>query len=166
LATSPAFFPNSENSVKSLLKITLVCLAFASVAFAEEKAAPAAEAEFDIPVPLGMPVKGIKIPHRDANGKLLMVFEAEVAKKLDDARIEMDDLKIESFDDEGRKVFVQVAHSIFNLESRILVGDSRTLIRRDDFEITGDSVEFDTRSRDAKMRGNIKMTILTADKLP
>ena len=151
--------------MKSLFKIFVLCLAVAIPAFGEDKPAPAADPAFDIPVPMGMPVKGIKIPHRDANGKLLMVFEADVAKKLDDTRIEMDELKIEAYDDDGRKVFVQIAHSVFNLESRILVGDTRSLIRRDDFEITGDSVEFDTRTRNATMRGKIKMTLLTADKL-
>ena len=31
---------------------------------------------FDIPVPLGIPVKGIKIPHRNEEGKLVMTIEA------------------------------------------------------------------------------------------
>ncbi|MDX2079712.1 MAG: hypothetical protein SFU53_02920 [Terrimicrobiaceae bacterium] len=122
-----------------------------------------AEPEFDIPVPEGMPVRGIKIPHRDENGELLMVFEAEVAQRIDENRIEMQNLRIDAFDDDGKKVFIELPHSIFNLETRILAGDRNALIKREDFEITGDSVEFNTRTRNGIVRGNVKMTILTPD---
>lgn len=158
--------------MRSFLRFTVLLLVLAFTAFAEDAASPTPkpakvpEGEFDIPVPEGMPVKGIKIPHRDRDGKLIMVLEADVAKKLDASRIEMDELKIDAYDSEGKKIFVQVAHSIFNLETRILSGDTRTLIKRDDFEITGDSVEFDTRTRNGTLRGNIKMTIQSADIAP
>jgi hypothetical protein len=119
--------------------------------------------EFDIPVPLGIPVKGIKIPHRNEEGKLVMTIEAEVAKKLDDQHVEMENMKIESFDDEGKKINIEIPHSIFNLETRILVGDTHALIRREDFEVTGDAVEFNTKTRYAILRGKIRMVIQSAD---
>lgn len=130
---------------------------------AAEKKAKAEEPAFDVPVPEGMPVRGIKIPHRDENGKLLMVFEAEVAQKLDAQRVEMQNLKIDAFDEDGKKVLVQIPHSIFNLETRVLTGDSQSLIRREDFEIIGDTIEFNTKTRNGTVRGNVKMTILTED---
>lgn len=119
--------------------------------------------EFDIPVPLGIPVKGIKIPHRNEEGKLVMTIEAEVAKKLDDQHVEMENMKIESFDDDGKKINIEIPHSIFNLETRILVGDTHALIRREDFEVTGDAVEFNTKTRFATLRGKIRMVIQSAD---
>lgn len=119
--------------------------------------------DFDIPVPLGIPVKGIKIPHRNEEGKLIMTIEAEVAKKLDEQHVEMENMKIESFDDEGKKINIELPHSIFNLETRILTGDTHALIRREDFEVTGDSVEFNTKTRYATLRGNIRMVIQSAD---
>lgn len=157
--------------MKLFLKTAIFCLA-GTLASANPTAGPAAPTptpvkaggeDFDIPVPLGMPVRGLKIPHRDQSGRVTMIFEADVAKKIDDSRIEMDELKIDAFDDDGRKVFVQVAHSIFNLETRVLSGDTRSLIRRDDFEITGDSIDFDTRSRNGTLRGNVKMIIQSSD---
>ena len=119
--------------------------------------------EFELPVPIGIPVKGIKIPHRDEAGKLVMTIEAEAAKKLDDQHVEMENMKIESFDAEGKTINVEVPHSIFNLETRILSGDSQTWIRRDDFEITGDSVEFNTKTRHATLRGKIRMIIQSSN---
>lgn len=120
-------------------------------------------ADFDIPVPLGIPVRGIKIPHRNEEGKLIMTIEAETAKKLDDKHVEMENMKIDSYDDDGKTVKIEIPHSIFDLDTRILSGDSQALIRRDDFEITGDSVEFNTRTRQATLRGKIHMIIQSAD---
>ncbi|MEI8311750.1 MAG: LPS export ABC transporter periplasmic protein LptC [Verrucomicrobiota bacterium] len=118
---------------------------------------------FDVPVPLGIPVKGIKIPHRNEEGKLVMTIEAEVATKLDEQHVDMQNMKIESFDDDGKKINIELPHSIFNLETRILTGDTGALIRREDFEITGDSVEFNTKTRYATLRGKIRMVIQSAD---
>ncbi len=124
---------------------------------------PAEEDGFDVPVPVGIPVKGIKIPHRNEEGKLIMTIEAEVATKLDEQHVEMQNMKIESFDDEGKKIDIELPHSIFNLETRILAGDQHALIRREDFEINGDSVEFNTKTRYAILRGNIRMVIQSAN---
>jgi len=120
-------------------------------------------ADFDIPVPMGIPVKGIKIPHRNDEGKLIMTIEAETAKKLDDKHVEMENMKIDSYDDDGKTVKIEIPHSIFDLDTRILSGDSQTLIHRDDFEITGDSVEFNTKTRQATLRGKVHMIIQSAD---
>lgn len=121
------------------------------------------EKPFDIPVPLGIPVKGIKIPHRNEEGKLIMTIEADVAKKLDEHHVDMENMKIESFDDDGKKINIELPHSVFDLDTRILNGDKHALIRRDDFEITGDSVEFNTKTRYAILRGNIRMIVQSAD---
>jgi hypothetical protein len=118
---------------------------------------------FDVPVPLGIPVKGIKIPHRNEAGKLVMTIEAEVATKLDDRHVDMQNMKIESFDEEGKKINIELPHSVFDLETRMLTGDQHALIRREDFEITGDSVEFNTKTRYAVLRGKIRMVIQSAN---
>ena len=92
-----------------------------------------------------------------------MIIDAEVANKLDDQHIEMTNMKIDAFDEDGKKIFIELPRSIFNLDSRILVGETHALIRRDDFEITGDSLEFNMKTRQGTVRGHIKMTILTPD---
>lgn len=119
--------------------------------------------DFDVPVPMGIPVKGIKIPHRNEEGKLVMTIEAETAKKLDEKHVEMENMKIDSFDDDGKTIRIEIPHSIFDLDTRILSGDSQALIRREDFEITGDSVEFNTKTRHATLHGKIHMIIQSAD---
>jgi len=118
-------------------------------------------ADFDLPVPVGMPVNGIKVPQYDEEGKRLMLFEAAVAKKVNDQQVAMEELKLEALDGEGKKIFVELPQAVFNLQSRVLTGENSAKISREDFEITGDSIEFNTKTRFGTMRGNVKMVIST-----
>lgn len=122
------------------------------------------EAPLDIPGIVGVPVKGLKIPYRNPEGKLLMLLEADTASKIDDTRVEFQNLKVDTYDDDGSKFIIEVPTSVFNLETRILKSNSRVLIHRDDFQITGDAVEFNTKTRFGKIIGNIKMTILSTER--
>ena len=122
--------------------------------------------KFDVPVPVGIPVLGLKIPHYDASGKLAMAFETESAKKIDESQIEMTNVKLEVLDNEGNKIFVELPQSLFNLDSRILTGHKGALIKRSDFVITGDNIEFNTQTRFGTIRGNVKMVISTENTLP
>ncbi|MGB8465671.1 MAG: hypothetical protein WCE49_12045, partial [Terrimicrobiaceae bacterium] len=94
-----------------------------------------------------------------ADGKLLMMLDAELARKLDADRIEFENLKIDAYSDDDKKIYVELPRSIFNLTTRILTSESSVLIRREDFELVGDGGEFYTRNRFAKVLGNVKMTI-------
>jgi hypothetical protein len=132
----------------------------------KEKPEPArqeSEEEIDIPVPDGVPVKGIKVPSYSTDGKLLMMLDAEQARKLDAERIEFENLKIDAYSDDDKKIYVELPRSIFNLTTRILTSESRVLIRREDFVLVGDAGEFHTKNRFAKILGNVKMTILNTE---
>ncbi len=135
---------------------------------AQEKPEPAREEsgqEIDIPVPDGVPVKGIKVPSYSPEGKLLMLLDAEQARKLDAERIEFENLKIDAYSEDDKKIYVELPRSIFNLTTRILTSESRVLIRREDFELVGDAGEFYTKNRFAKILGNVKMTIWSTENL-
>lgn len=125
----------------------------------EPKQTESDNGDIDIPVPDGVPVKGIKVPSYSADGKLLMMLDAEQARKLDADRIEFENLKIDAYSDDDKKIYVELSRSIFNLTTRILTSESRVLIRREDFELIGDGGEFHTRNRFARILGNVKMTI-------
>ena len=128
-----------------------------------EPARDESEQEIDIPVPDGVPVKGIKVPSYSPEGKLLMMLDAEQARKLDSERIEFENLKIDAYSDDDKKIYVELPRSIFNLTTRILTSESRVLIRREDFELVGDAGEFYTKNRFAKVLGNVKMTIFSTE---
>ena len=115
--------------------------------------------KIEVPMPIGIPVDGIKIPQYDEKGNLRMLVQADSATKIDDSRIEMQKLVLEANDDEGRKIYVELPQGELNLDTRILKGSPSALIRRNDFEITGDAIEFNTITKNGKLLGNIKMTL-------
>jgi hypothetical protein len=145
-------------SWSNFFHILILAAMLASLQAEEASSEPA---DFDLPVPVGMPVNGIKVPQYSEDGRRLMLFEAAIAKKVDEKRVEMESLKLEALDGEGRKIFVELPQAVFNLDSRILTGDNSAKISREDFEITGDSIEFNTKTRFGTLRGNVKMVIST-----
>ena len=54
---------------------------------------------------------------------------------------------------------------MLNLKTRILSSKERTFIKRADFDIAGDSVEFDTSTHTGKLVGNVKMVITSQSQL-
>jgi hypothetical protein len=140
----------------NLSLFVLICTAFLAVA---EDAVEEGNQDIDIPIPVGIPMNGLKIPCYDEEGNVTTLLESDIATKIDERMIEFANLKIEVLDNEGRKIFVELPQSLFNLETRILSGQQSAKIRRDDFEINGDSIEFDTRTKFGRIRGNITMII-------
>ena len=111
--------------------------------------------KIDLPIPVGEPVKGIKIPQYDENGKLTMNLIAETARKLDEKQVELGKLKIEFNEKEEKTIIVEIPHSTLDMESKVLVADTETAVRREDFEIIGQGAEFDTLARSGTFKGRV-----------
>jgi hypothetical protein len=114
----------------------------------------------NIPLPIGHEAKGLVLPDFDLTGKLVGRFEAGTARRLDEEQVEFSDLRITTFTPENQ-IDLQIAMqaSIFNLKTRVLSSKTRSTIRRSDFNIEGDTVEFDTATRTGRLIGNVKMVI-------
>ena len=54
---------------------------------------------------------------------------------------------------------------MLDLKTRILSSQERTTVKRTDFSITGDSVQFDTSQRTGRLIGNVKMVISNQSQL-
>ena len=134
---------------------------------AEPTPAPTSgEKELELPVPVGIPVNGIKVPHYNSDGELELVLEAETAQKIDEQNVSFTNLKLEAHDDEDRKIFVDLPQAVLNLDTRILTGDQTVHIRREDFTISGDRIEFNTKTRFGTLKGNISMVISSENTNP
>lgn len=157
--------PEFKNVMGPLLAVLLLTgsltVARASSA-SETNAAPAPEiissnaSKIDLPVPVGEPVKGIKIPQYDEQGNLTMNLTAGVARKLDERQVELTKLKVQFNDKEQKQIIVEIPHSMLDLETKKLIADSETVISREDFEITGQTAEFDTVARQGIFKGHVR----------
>jgi hypothetical protein len=127
---------------------------------------PAEQGLANIPLPIGHEAKGLVLPDFDLQGHLRGRFEAESAKRLDEVHIGFHTLKIITYTLESKPdLTIELSESILNLKTRILTSNERTFIKRADFNIAGDSVEFDTNTRIGRMVGHVKMLITSQSQL-
>jgi hypothetical protein len=113
-----------------------------------------------LPIQKGHDSFGLKIPYENADGVLQMIFKVGRASRVDENHVQMADLEVETFDDEGKsEMVIDLPVSILDLNTRVLTTDSQVTIRRADFEITGSSMEFDTKTKHGRLAGNVRMLI-------
>ena len=120
-----------------------------------------------IPLPIGHEAKGLVLPDFDLEGRLRGKFEAVSARRLDEYHVGFQTLKITTYNLENQhpEMTIELSEGVLNLTTRILSSKERTLIKRADFNIAGDSVEFDTNTRTGKLVGNVKMVITSQSQL-
>jgi len=119
----------------------------------------------NIPLPVGHEAKGLVLPDFDLEGHLRGRFEAVSAKRLDEYHIGFHALKITTYTENQPDLTIELSESVLNLNTRILSSNERSLIKRADFNIAGDSVEFDTSTRTGRLLGNVKMVITSQSQL-
>ncbi len=114
----------------------------------------------NIPLPIGHEAKGLVLPDFDGDGHLRGKFEAGTAHRMDEEHVGFEQLKITTYTPEDQQdLRIDMSTSVLDLKTRILSSKTRTTIQRADFNIAGDSVEFDTNSKTGRLIGNVKMVI-------
>ena len=96
----------------------------------------------------------------DGDGHLRGKFEAGTAHRIDQEHIGFQQLKITTYTPEKQPdLQIDMSTSVLDLTTRILSSKERTRIQRSDFNIAGDSVQFDTNTKTGRLIGNVKMVI-------
>jgi hypothetical protein len=123
-------------------------------------ASPGEQSLTNIPLPIGHEAKGLVLPDFDGDGRLRGRFEAGTAHRIDQEHIGFQQLKITTYTPESQPdLQIDMHTSVLDLKTRILSSQERTTIQRSDFNIAGDSVQFDTNSKTGRLIGNVKMVI-------
>jgi hypothetical protein len=121
---------------------------------------PGEQSLTNIPLPVGHEAKGLVLPDFDADGHLRAKFEAGTARRIDDEHVGFRSLKITTYTLENiPDLIIEMTDSVLDLKTRVLASKERTTIKRADFNIAGDSVEFDTNTSTSRLIGNVKMVI-------
>jgi hypothetical protein len=129
-------------------------------ATATPSGSPGEQSLTNIPLPIGHEAKGLVLPDFDANGHLRGRIEAGTAHRIDEEHVGFQHLKITTYTPENQSdLRIDMNTSVLDLKTRVLSSQERTTIQRADFNIVGDSVQFDTNSRTARLIGNVKMVI-------
>ena len=153
-----------------LLFIILSCAALA----AEKIATPGVEGKSkrkerpkpeegvtNIPIAAGHDAKGLVLPDFDPQGRLRGKLEAGVTRRLDEERVEFRGVKFVTFvpESETPDLEILMSTSVFNLKTQVLNSSERTTVKRADFEIVGDTMQFEMLSRQGTLDGNVKMVV-------
>jgi len=126
---------------------------------------PSGQSLTNIPLPIGHEAKGLVLPDFDGDGHLRGKFEAGTARRIDQEHIGFENLKITTYTPEDQPdLKIDMSTSVLDLKTRILTSKTRTTIQRTDFNIAGDSVQFDPNNKTGRLVGNVKMVI--TDKSP
>ena len=130
------------------------------LAAATPSRSPSEQSLTNIPLPIGHEAKGLVLPDFDANGHLRGRFEAGTAHRIDEEHVGFQHLKITTYTPESQPdLRIDMHTSVLDLKTRVLSSQERTMIQRSDFNIAGDSVQFDTNSKTGRLIGNVKMVI-------
>jgi hypothetical protein len=167
----------SAASSAFLLLALLSCAALAGEKIArpevEAKSKPKArpkpeEGVTNIPIAAGHDAKGLVLPEYDLKGHLRGKLEAGVTKRLDDQRVEFRDVKFTTFTPETETPDLEIimSTSVFNLKTQVLNSSERTTVKRSDFEITGDKMQFEMLTRKGTLAGNVKMVVRGKSRVP
>lgn len=129
----------------------------------KQHASPAEKKEdalINLPLPVGHEAKGLVLPDFGFDGKLRGRFEAGSAKRIDEGHVAFTGLNIQTFNEENApEMSIKMTQSTLDLKTRVLTSNERTTVHRADFEIAGDSMEFNTITRVGTLAGNVKMVI-------
>src|SRR5207244_6356895 len=129
-------------------------------ATASPSGSPGEQSLANIPLPIGHEAKGLVLPDFDGEGHLRGKFEAGTAHRIDEEHVGFEILKITTYTPEDQPdLRIDMSTSVLDLKTRIMSSKTRTTIQRADFNIAGDSVDFDTKSKTGRLIGNVKMVI-------
>jgi hypothetical protein len=118
----------------------------------------------DIPVSPEHPAKGLKIPYFDNEGKLQMIFIIGIATRLDADHIDMSNMQVETFDDQQQhEMYIDLPTSVLDLNTNVISTKKHVTVRREDFILTGNTMEFNTKTKQGNLGGGVKMIIYNLD---
>ncbi|MBV8415712.1 MAG: LPS export ABC transporter periplasmic protein LptC [Verrucomicrobia bacterium] len=121
----------------------------------------APDRKIDLPVPIGHEVKGLRVPVRNDEGKMEMQFDMETATRLDDQNIEMHTVTIQTYNLQTGKpdAKIELQTSMMNLDTNVITTKEPVRITREDFVLTADGGEFNSKTRQGKVVGNIHLVL-------
>ena len=156
----------SGSSPRSAAIFALICLVCTAALGGEKKKAenkptpPPTSDLTAIPLPIGHEAKGLVLPNFNDDGQLVAKLEAGTAKRIDQNHVLFTGLKLTTFTAQSQPdLSIEMIDSVLDLKTRVVTSQHRATIKRADFDISGDTVEFDTVARHGKLMGNVKMVI-------
>lgn len=144
----------------SILLGVMAGLGLGLYAVAQETGPDSGMAAFMRMIPLGAESKGAVIPSFDVSGRRTSLITADVIRRIDDERLYAEGLVVQMFSpDPASTLRVDLHTAFYHTQSAVLRSTEHSRVTRADFEMEGDTLVFDTATKQGRMTGNIQMVI-------
>jgi hypothetical protein len=115
---------------------------------------------FNPPIPVSHDAEVVNLPYWDSKGKLQMFFNIAKAFRSDLGHLDMENAYMQTYDDKGvPDATVFMTRAALDLNTLIVTSDVPVTVRRSDFDIVGQKMVFNTKTRQGRMTGHVRMTI-------
>lgn len=109
-------------------------------------------------MPLGKPNLRVKIP-QFKDGILECVMRAGEMTRVSENDVNIKLMDIEFVGEGDSEMKIELKDATYNLSDKLISSKSRAIVRRSDFTLIGDSLDFDTENRHGRMMGKVRMVI-------
>ncbi len=112
------------------------------------------------PLPVGDSGKVLTIPEYSGTAQLLSQIMAMKATRISNELVQMQEMKMDLYHPDGKEDFhIILPTSVFNLETHIIHSEEPVTVQTQDFELTGDKMEFNTVDRTGQLLGHVHMVV-------
>jgi len=110
-------------------------------------------------LPLGQKNIDVRIPSFK-EGKPSSFVHAGAMTRRDDEHMDLENTEIRMYGEKREDdLKVELVTGQFDINTQVLNSNQRSRVSRDDFQLEGDRMVFDTKSQQGKMEGNVHMII-------
>ncbi len=111
-------------------------------------------------IPAGFVNRDVIIPSFDEAGKKTSELHAATLTRIDEEHLQATQVTISiQAEDPAQNIRVDLPSAVFHLGDEILRSDERSTVTRSDFETSGDTLVFDTRTSVGSMTGRVRTLI-------
>jgi hypothetical protein len=111
-------------------------------------------------IPAGFVNRDVIIPSFDEAGKKTSELHAATLTRIDEEHLQATQVTISiQAEDPAQNMRVDLPSAVFHLGDEILRSDERSTVTRSDFETSGDTLVFDTRTSVGSMTGRVRTLI-------
>jgi hypothetical protein len=116
--------------------------------------------EFPFPLPIHEDANNARIPELNQLGNILSVINSAKMTRIDNEHVLMHEVRYDLNKPDGKQDFhITIPTSVFDLKTHVITSDEPVTVKADDFELTGERMEFNTVDRTGKLLGHVTMHI-------
>ncbi len=151
---------HATHHLSGAFRAAIMLLASGGVLLSQTEAPQDCMSAFGKMVPADFVNRDVIIPSFNAEGRKSSELHAETLTRIDDDRLQAGKIHIEIYAAEpAQNIRVDLISAVHHMTDQILRSGERSVVRRADFETSGDSMVFDARTSIGSMKGRVRTLI-------